>query len=458
MRYNSVSGNFEHKFYNNSNLSLTLASTGAATFSSSVTAQSFNAVSANPFLVLNDTSGSAAGSVTFQNNGTQKFNLTTLATTNNFALYNNGGTNSYNLVIAHSTGAATFSSSLGIGAAPTGTYGTLSVSGGVSIKNDNSAKLEIGRYSAGVPNSYIKLGPSSNSLRVTNNTDAADIFVIQNGGNVGIGTDSPGSKLEAYTTLGASVGINHGFDAGTYPRCSGIGLGAISTSYTVASGGGTISFVGGAGMYAENTASSGNPTNLVFWTNLAGTPAERMRLQANGVLKIGNGQTVDDGINPGYKNVAIAYNVAGDFGDIQAVQQLINVFTLRLNNAGGQVYAGASRLDNISDERMKTDIEPITNALEKVKQLSGKKFHLIDEEEGKIRYGFIAQDLEGILDDFVVNTSMTYKNKEKEIEIENVKSIESWASSWSALLVEAIKEQQEIINEMRAEIDSLKTK
>jgi hypothetical protein len=37
MRYNSVSGNFEHKFYNNSNLSLTLASTGAATFSSSVT-------------------------------------------------------------------------------------------------------------------------------------------------------------------------------------------------------------------------------------------------------------------------------------------------------------------------------------------------------------------------------------------------------------------------------------
>jgi hypothetical protein len=38
MRYNSIAGNFEHKFYNNGTLALTLTSTGAATFSSSVTA------------------------------------------------------------------------------------------------------------------------------------------------------------------------------------------------------------------------------------------------------------------------------------------------------------------------------------------------------------------------------------------------------------------------------------
>ena len=36
MRYNSIAGNFEHKFYNNSNLSLTIASTGAATFSNNI--------------------------------------------------------------------------------------------------------------------------------------------------------------------------------------------------------------------------------------------------------------------------------------------------------------------------------------------------------------------------------------------------------------------------------------
>ena len=39
------------------------------------------------------------------------------------------------------------------------------------------------------------MGSNSNSLRITNNTDAADIFTIENGGNVGIGTTSVYSKL-----------------------------------------------------------------------------------------------------------------------------------------------------------------------------------------------------------------------------------------------------------------------
>jgi uncharacterized protein YqkB len=94
------------------------------------------------------------------------------------------------------------SGNVGIGTAtPTGTYGKLSVAGGISILNDNNAKLEIGRYSSGASNSYIKLGANSNSLRITNNTDLADIFTIENGGNVGMGTASPLSKLNIMGTV-----------------------------------------------------------------------------------------------------------------------------------------------------------------------------------------------------------------------------------------------------------------
>jgi hypothetical protein len=71
---------------------------------------------------------------------------------------------------------------VGIGtSSPTGTYGKLTVAGtGITMSADGSGKLEIGRYSSGVANSYIKLGSTSTSLRVTNAADSQDIVVIEN--------------------------------------------------------------------------------------------------------------------------------------------------------------------------------------------------------------------------------------------------------------------------------------
>jgi hypothetical protein len=95
------------------------------------------------------------------------------------------------------------SGSVGINGTPTGTYGTLSVFGGVSIKDDNNAKLEIGRYNGSVTNSYIKLGTNSNSLRFTNATDAADLMTLFNNGNLLLTTSTvsdAGYKLDVNGT------------------------------------------------------------------------------------------------------------------------------------------------------------------------------------------------------------------------------------------------------------------
>jgi hypothetical protein len=89
---------------------------------------------------------------------------------------------------------------VGIGGSPSGTYGTLSVFGGVSIKDNNNAKLEIGRYSSGVSNSYIKLGANSNSLRFTNAGDLADIMELTNSGNLGLGV-TPSSWASDWTVF-----------------------------------------------------------------------------------------------------------------------------------------------------------------------------------------------------------------------------------------------------------------
>jgi hypothetical protein len=49
-----------------------------------------------------------------QNNGVQKWNIVGKSTTNDFAIYNNGGINDYAFTIAHATGAATFASTVAV--------------------------------------------------------------------------------------------------------------------------------------------------------------------------------------------------------------------------------------------------------------------------------------------------------------------------------------------------------
>jgi hypothetical protein len=96
---------------------------------------------------------------------------------------------------------------VGVGTASvSGTYGKLTVAGGVRTVDDTSSKLELGRFSAGAPNSYIKLGANSGSLRFTNAADDTDLMTLTNAGNLGLGTASP-------TAIGGYKAIT--LDAGT---------------------------------------------------------------------------------------------------------------------------------------------------------------------------------------------------------------------------------------------------
>lgn len=103
-------------------------------------------------------------------------------------------------------------------------------------------------------------------------------------------------------------------------------------------------------------------------------------------------------------------------------------------------------VSQVSDMSLKTNIRSIDNALEKVLQLHGVTFEWKQGEAEAMpvgtQIGFTAQEMEKVLPEIVKTAGNGYKT----ISYENV----------TAVLVEAMKDQQKIIKQQQAEIDALK--
>ena len=102
-----------------------------------------------------------------------------------------------------------------------------------------------------------------------------------------------------------------------------------------------------------------------------------------------------------------------------------------------------------SDRRLKKNIQPLENSLEKVQKLQGVSFDWKDEDKGS-SIGFIAQDFEKELPDLIKEVR-SFEDKDDTIKTINY-------GNTVALLVEAIKEQQEQINELTKQVQDLKEK
>ena len=105
----------------------------------------------------------------------------------------------------------------------------------------------------------------------------------------------------------------------------------------------------------------------------------------------------------------------------------------------GVLYANA--LNKRSDARLKADIKDIDRPLETVLKLEGKHYRL--KETNTEDMGLLAQDLEKVLPELVSESDDGYKAISYE--------------SLTALLIEAVKAQNEEITSLREENTSLKT-
>jgi hypothetical protein len=248
-----------------------------------------------------------------------------------------------------------------------------------------------------------------------------NIAINPNGGNVGIGTNNPTAKLNI---VGGGIRIFNGFANNSTSRP------AINTS-TV--GNYEIRGVGGGG---GTTQADGGDDGF-------------LRLSAGG----GSSASAQSSIDlTGYSNVADMLN--------NIVMRTAGTERIRIDNVGNvgigtisptvklQVNGDiiANSIGGSSDFRFKTNIRPVTNALDKIKALRGVYFNWNQNEfpdrqfGSNVELGFIAQEVEKIIPEIVT------KDKTKE-EYRSVKY-----DKLVALLVEAIKEQQKQIDSLKVEM------
>lgn len=216
--------------------------------------------------------------------------------------------------------------------------------------------------------------------------------------------------------------------------CVNIVGGIGCTTSTSAVCGGHVNICGGNTINTGSGAQCGGHVCIVGGTNNGGTGTRR-----GGDVCIASGAGSVFGEVCIFRSTGLRYCTTGTGSYIQ--------LCLNVQNCGiAQDWVATS------DFRIKKDIQPISNALSTVNQLCGVCYKLCDDEKNENRVGLIAQDVEVVLPEVVSKTEPSVEDKL--YGIEDVKYGLKYEKI-SAVIIEAIKEQQNLINNLQKRIVEL---
>jgi hypothetical protein len=157
-------------------------------------------------------------------------------------------------------------------------------------------------------------------------------------------------------------------------------------------------------------------------------------------------------------NSDILYVLRGGDDTTSWAHNSVGRWPLMCNLANSNVTIGGNGFINgtvaiTSDERLKTDIQSITGALETVKALRGVTFYRTDIDPDKLKSGLIAQEVEPIIPHIVDETVQQDETSGEVLEETRFKCIAY--EELHPYLIEAIKEQQAMIEALTARIETL---
>jgi hypothetical protein len=306
-----------------------------------------------------------------------------------------------------------------------GTLSSLSVTGNISSGNANLGNLATANFFTGTLTTNAQPNITSvgtlTSLGV-NGTVTAVAFTANTG--VFTGNGSGLSAIAGANVTGTVANATFATSAGSattagtvttnaQPNITSVGT---LTSVTV-SGTSNLGAVG-------NITITGGSANYILETNGSGV--------LSWVAKPTSGATIaDDTITNATFYPIYATATTGTLSSAGIAST-----KLQFNPSTGEMTA--TNFNSLSDEKFKTNIKPITDALEIIKKLQGVSYDWI---EGGSSHGLIAQSVENIIPNVVSDNG------------------ERKTINYSAIipfLIEAIKTQQEVIDSHSLEIDKLK--
>jgi hypothetical protein len=307
----------------------------------------------------------------------------------------------------NSIASANFSTAMGSSTTASGAYST---SMGMNTNASSYASLAIGRYNVGVGNasSWVSTDPLFEIGNGTSSASKSNAMTVLKNGRVGIGTSSPGAGLHL---KGVNFPESFLFIESNTGNDAGIRL------YE----GSTVKW-----HIFNNPALDG-----LFIYNTGGTTAIFAK-QSNAFIGIGTSSPT--------QNLDVNGNA-------------------RFRSIGSGAYAGVVNRTSdgtlttaTSDVRFKENISTLVNSLDRVMQLRGVSFTWKSNPEYGTRIGFVAQEFEQVVPELsFINPTDGFMGINY--------------AEMTAVLVEAMKEQQAIINEQNKrinnqqnEIDELKLK